>query len=760
MHLNKLFFIMLISTLLSKSIQAQTCNACFVATPDTNNVGLINLDASCSTPAFPSNLTYEWYADGAPFLVWPFPYYQIPFYAPGPHIIDLIVSDATTGCSDTSTQTVIIPNICTAQFQQYQFSNLSYFYSNVYSTSAVLNWDFGDGNTGVGSAPVHTYAAPGTYNVCLNVTDTAFGGCSASFCDSIVINSTAYCYAAMQVSYAGPGPDDYTADAQWSSYVAGNVQFIYSLNGTVIQQSSNPVCNFTLNQPLLNTLTLDIADTNGVVCSSTNSQLFATSNGTGCYACFYVTPLNLNGDSVLVDASCANVPAGSQLQWELDGIILAQTQTSFTQQIGSVGTHYFALRIIDSNSNVCDSMFQTIYVYAPPCQSCLTVTPVAGTTSDYTFDASCTGTGNYVYSWSVDNNFVSSGFSPVLNYSFTQSGTYNICISVSDIVTGNYCNTACTTVVVNTPTQTQFDLCGTIYKADINTFNYVPATLNEAMVYLVTLAPGGQLDAIDSTMTNASGQYCFNNKPIFDYRIKAALKPSSPDFANNLPTYFQYATMWYNANVITLANNNVYNKDVYMTYGVNTGGPGIITGNVLQGANKPSRSGALDGLSVILVDANTNDPIAYAKTQIGGSYTFQNVPVGDYKIYGELLNKNSLPASLTVTSSNTNFSNVNFEVNANVINPTTASPLSIVKSTKSQTQLMAYPNPANNTFELLALGANMDIQVFDMTGKRMTELKVNQDQSLKVSCEQWPAGLYWIKYTSGQESGTLKLSVK
>jgi hypothetical protein len=760
MHLNKLFFIMLISTLLSKSIQAQTCNACFVATPDTNNVGLINLDASCSTPAFPSNLTYEWYADGAPFLIWPFPYYQIPFYAPGPHIIDLIVSDATTGCSDTSTQTVIIPNICTAQFQQYQFSNLSYFYSNVYSTSAVLNWDFGDGNTGVGSAPVHTYAAPGTYNVCLNVTDTAFGGCSASFCDSIVINSTAYCYAAMQVSYAGPGPDDYTADAQWSSYVAGNVQFIYSLNGTVIQQSSNPVCNFTLNQPLLNTLTLDIADTNGVFCSSTNSQLFATSNGTGCYACFYVTPLNLNGDSVLVDASCANVPAGSQLQWELDGIILAQTQTSFTQQIGSVGTHYFALRIIDSNLNVCDSMFQTIYVYAPPCQSCLTVTPVAGTTSDYTFDASCTGTGNYVYSWSVDNNFVSSGFSPVLNYSFTQSGTYNICISVSDIVTGNYCNTACTTVVVNTPTQTQFDLCGTIYKADINTFNYVPATLNEAMVYLVTLAPGGQLDAIDSTMTNASGQYCFNNKPIFDYRIKAALKPSSPDFANNLPTYFQYATMWYNANVITLANNNVYNKDVYMTYGVNTGGPGIITGNVLQGANKPSRSGALDGLSVILVDANTNDPIAYAKTQIGGSYTFQNVPVGDYKIYGELLNKNSLPASLTVTSSNTNFSNVNFEVNANVINPTTASPLSIVKSTKSQTQLMAYPNPANNTFELLALGANMDIQVFDMTGKRMTELKVNQDQSLKVSCEQWPAGLYWIKYTSGQESGTLKLSVK
>jgi len=33
------------------------------------------------------------------------------------------------------------------------------------------DWDFGDGNTGTGVSPVHTYAAPGTYNVSLVVTD-------------------------------------------------------------------------------------------------------------------------------------------------------------------------------------------------------------------------------------------------------------------------------------------------------------------------------------------------------------------------------------------------------------------------------------------------------------------------------------------------------------------------------------------------------------------------------------------------------------
>lgn len=46
-------------------------------------------------------------------------------------------------------------------------------------------WDFGDGNTSTDMNPSHTYAANGTYLICLTVTDTT--GCAATICDTLTV---------------------------------------------------------------------------------------------------------------------------------------------------------------------------------------------------------------------------------------------------------------------------------------------------------------------------------------------------------------------------------------------------------------------------------------------------------------------------------------------------------------------------------------------------------------------------------------------
>lgn len=50
-------------------------------------------------------------------------------------------------------------------------------------------WDFGDGETAADLSPVHVFQNPGTYAVCLTVTD--FSGCTNTYCDSLVVEEPA-----------------------------------------------------------------------------------------------------------------------------------------------------------------------------------------------------------------------------------------------------------------------------------------------------------------------------------------------------------------------------------------------------------------------------------------------------------------------------------------------------------------------------------------------------------------------------------------
>lgn len=61
--------------------------------------------------------------------------------------------------------------------------------------STVYNWSFGDGNTSGVQNPTHTYALPGTYNVCLVVlgVDAFNNTCIDSFCQTLTVGSVLPC---------------------------------------------------------------------------------------------------------------------------------------------------------------------------------------------------------------------------------------------------------------------------------------------------------------------------------------------------------------------------------------------------------------------------------------------------------------------------------------------------------------------------------------------------------------------------------------
>lgn len=93
---------------------------------------------------------------------------------------------ASNGCVATETFTLAAnPSTPSASFTHNQ-SSLTFSFINTSSNGNSYAWDFGDGNTSASFNPTHTYAADGTYNVCLTVT----GICEdVTSCEQIIVNT-------------------------------------------------------------------------------------------------------------------------------------------------------------------------------------------------------------------------------------------------------------------------------------------------------------------------------------------------------------------------------------------------------------------------------------------------------------------------------------------------------------------------------------------------------------------------------------------
>lgn len=109
------------------------------------------------------------------------------YAASGTYNACLIATNAC-GLADTMCQTVTvcIPTMANFQLDSTSFNVIQLTDLSVLATSWA--WDFGDGNTDTTANPTHTYAASGTYNVCLIST----GVCAAdTMCTTVTV-----CYPA------------------------------------------------------------------------------------------------------------------------------------------------------------------------------------------------------------------------------------------------------------------------------------------------------------------------------------------------------------------------------------------------------------------------------------------------------------------------------------------------------------------------------------------------------------------------------------
>ncbi len=170
-----------------------SCHAMFYYHPDSVfQTGFFFIDASQPLPD-----TWLWdFGDGTTSNV------QNPYHvynAPGAYNVCLTITKGVPGttnfCQDTYCENVFvdtIPPTCHNNFQ-YTVSNLTVdFFGVAMPQNSTFEWDFGDGNSGIGQNVVHTYAAPGMYLVTLITTDP-FTGCSFANTKNVHVGGPGLC---------------------------------------------------------------------------------------------------------------------------------------------------------------------------------------------------------------------------------------------------------------------------------------------------------------------------------------------------------------------------------------------------------------------------------------------------------------------------------------------------------------------------------------------------------------------------------------
>ena len=119
--------------------------------------------------------------------------------APGSYPVTLTVTDAD-GLTASQTQTVVAPGP-TAAFSPTSSSTTAVQFTDQSSSGAggspitAWSWNFGDPSSGATDSssvqnPEHTFSTPGTYNVCLTVTDAA--GRQAQRCAGVTVTSAVH----------------------------------------------------------------------------------------------------------------------------------------------------------------------------------------------------------------------------------------------------------------------------------------------------------------------------------------------------------------------------------------------------------------------------------------------------------------------------------------------------------------------------------------------------------------------------------------
>ena len=160
-----------------------------------------------------------------------------------------------------------------------------------------------------------------------------------------------------------------------------------------------------------------------------------------------------------------------------------------------------------------------------------------------------------------------------------------------------------------------------------------------------------------------------------------------------------------------------------MIEATNPGGAGFIGGKVTEGANK-KEGYPLANIQVTLLTDN-NVPVAYTYSKSDGSYAFDNLAFGYYKIFAEIPGIKAVPGIVIISEGNPEAKDVEIKVQTKTTHTFIRTPDNRV----SDISMTFYPNPVSSEGTLVLSSdrpQSAKIEISSITGKLI------QSQDIKL----------------------------
>jgi large repetitive protein len=316
---------------------------------------------------------------------------------------------------------------------------------------ARYEWDFGDGTSGVGPAPVHVYKSPGDYLARLTVTDDS-GTLRSSAADAMQVVVNAAPIADAGPDLVGAPGQELTFAAQGSIDPDGDVsEYLWSFKEGA--EASGPQVRYTFDRPGVYSVRLSVRDDTAQDKAIDYDEAKVVINAPP-VARSGPDRRAAPGDAVTFDAGNSFDPDGEIATWRWD--FSDQGEPTFSREVVrsyAVPGVYTAQLTVTDDSGAINAVARDeveIRINHPPAASAGADIVTSDTTVAFDGSGSADADGDALtYRWDFGDGSPA-GAGALVTHTYAEGGSYPVVLTVDDGTgLGNATATAAITVAIN-----------------------------------------------------------------------------------------------------------------------------------------------------------------------------------------------------------------------------------------------------------------------------------------------------------------------